>query len=298
MAVSFRIPVTVALWASLTAPLGAQSDLQPAFDVASVKPNKSGGPGKSNFPLGPGDAYNPNGGFFSTTNFPLASYIAFAYKLMGSQLQYLQLPGWVMEERYDIQARAVGNPTKDQMRLMMRALLAERFKLAMHSATREGPVAALTVLKEGKLGPRLRAHPADSPCPLDAAPPSGANSGVVDGYPTLCGGLLMLPPDAPGRLRAGARNVTMPFIANVMTSLSGLGRPVVDHTGLTGNFDFVLEWTPDLAAGANPGAEPPPDTTGPGFEQALREQLGLKLESQKGSVPVFVLDHVERPTEN
>lgn len=298
MAGSFRILVTAALWAALSTPLISQPNRQPAFEVASVKPNKSGSPAKSNFPLGPGDAYSPNGGFFSATNYPLATYIAFAYTLIGGQLQYLELPGWVYEQRFDIQARAQGNPSKDQMRLMMRSLLADRFKLAMHNATREAPVAALIAVKGGKLGPRLRPHPADLPCPLDAALPSRTNPGVIDGFPTLCGGLLMLPPSAPGRMRAGARNVTMPFIANALSGVAVLGRPLVDRTGLAGNFDFSLEWTPEIQASANPGIEAQPDTTGPTFEQALKEQLGLKLESQKGSVPVFVLDHVERPTEN
>ncbi len=119
-------------------------------------------------PLGPGDAYTSNGGLFSASNFPLATYIAFAYKLIGSQLQYLNFSSWVMEERFDTDARAQSNPTKDQMRLMMRSLLADRSKLAMHNATREVAVAALTPLKDGRLGPLLRPHPSDLSCPLDA----------------------------------------------------------------------------------------------------------------------------------
>jgi hypothetical protein len=110
------------------------------FDVASVKPNKSGNPPTFNFPLGPGDVYVPNGGFLSATNFPLGTYIAFAYKILGNQMQSLmaQLPEWVMTDRFDIQARAESNPGKDQMRLMMRSLLADRFKLAIHTETRGG----------------------------------------------------------------------------------------------------------------------------------------------------------------
>jgi len=281
-----------------TTPLLCQSDRQPAFEVASVKADNSAAPPHSNFPLGPGDAYTPTGGLFSATNFPLATYIAFAYKLIGSQLQYLDLPHWVMEERFDVDARALGNPTKDQMRLMMRSLLADRFKLAMHNGTRDVPVAALIVVKGGKLGPRLRPHPSDSSCPLDAAPPSRTNpGGVIDGgFPTLCGGLLMLPPSVPGRVRAGARNVTLPFIANALSGVAMLERPIVDRTGLAGNFDFNLEWTPEIHGPIDPNVEI--DATGPTFEQALRDQLGLKVESQRGTVPVFVLDHVERPTEN
>src|SRR5580692_5770822 len=87
----------------------------------------------SNFPLGPGDVYVQNGGLFSANNLPLVTYIFFAYKFIGNQAQYLlpQLPEWTKSEQFDIQARAAGNPGKDQMRLMMRALLADRFKLAV-----------------------------------------------------------------------------------------------------------------------------------------------------------------------
>lgn len=293
-----RILVTVGLLTAMfTAPLRGQSDQQPAFEVASVKADKSARPSHSNFPLGPGDAYIPNGGLFSATNFPLATYIAFAYKLIGSQLQYLDLPHWLMEERFDIEARAMGNPTKDQMRLMMRALLADRFKLAMHNGTREVAVAALTAVRDGRLGPGLRPHPVDSSCPLDAAPPSLTKPvGLIDGFPTLCGGLLMLPPSVPGRVRAGARNVTMPFLANALSGVAMLERPIVDHTGLAGNFDFALEWTPEIRSPVDPSVQL--DVTGPTFERALRDQLGLKVVSQRGPVPVFVLDHVERPSEN
>jgi len=114
----------------------------PTFDVASVKPNESDDSPTSNFPLGPGDVYIPNGGFFSATGQPLNIYLKFAYKITGSQWQSLepQLPPWTGSERFDIQARAEGNPTKDQMRLMMRSLLAERFKLAIHTEQRQAPV--------------------------------------------------------------------------------------------------------------------------------------------------------------
>jgi uncharacterized protein (TIGR03435 family) len=156
-------------------------------------------------------------------------------------------------------------------------------------------VAALIVAKEGQLGPQIQPHRADSPCPLDAAP-----SGVVaDGrFPMLCGGLLQMRPSAPGRLRFGARDVTMSFLATSLSAGTNSGRPMVDRTGLEGKFDFNLEWSPEIPA--RPGAEPPLDQPPPGptFEAALREQLGLKLESQKGPVPTWVLDRVEHPTEN
>lgn len=128
-----------------------------AFDVASVKPNTAAPSPtntNSNVALGPGDYYSPTGGLFSATNFPLNTYIAFAYKLTGNQGRVFQeqAPKWVLSDRFDIQARAEGSPTKDQMRLMMQALLADRFKLVMHSETRQLPVFGLVLDKAGKIG--------------------------------------------------------------------------------------------------------------------------------------------------
>jgi uncharacterized protein (TIGR03435 family) len=281
----------VALWFGLVAPLMAQSVPQPAFDVASVKPSPASGPANSNFPLGPGNAYTPNGGYFSATGFPLITYIAFAYKVMGEQALE-QLPGWARTDRFDIQARVQGNPTKDEMRLMMRSLLAERFKLAIHDDTRQVPVLAFVLVKPGKLGSQLRSHPSDTPCPTDA-PPAAVSPDPR--YPLLCGGLLQMQPSAPGRLRLAGRNVTIDFIAKSLTP--ALNRAMVDRTSLTGTFDFNLEWAPEIPGGGKPGVEEQPDR-GPTFEEALREQLGFKLESQKGPISVFVVDHLEHPSEN
>jgi uncharacterized protein (TIGR03435 family) len=306
--------VVCALVLILAAPaVWAQSSPAPAktmaFDVASVKPNHSDGPSNANFPLGPGDVYVPNGGYFSATNFPLVVYIAFAYKLMGNQMQYLtpQLPDWVKSDRYDIQARVEGNPTKDEMRLMIRSLLAERFKLAIHYETRQVPVFALVVWKPGKLGPKLRPHPDDgSPCPT--RPPSASKSdsaseaapasapSVPADLPALCGGLFQLPASVEGHVRAGARNVTIPFLAGTLRGSGSLDRPVVEQTGLKGTYDFSIEWAPNV--NCPPGEDCVTDTGGPTFAAALRDQLGLKLESQKGPVEVMVLDHIERPSEN
>ena len=150
-----------------------------AFDVASVKQDTAAMTPQtvsSNFPLGPGNMYTPNGGLFTATNYPLVSYIAFAYKMGTYQLKTLmpQLPKWVTSDRYDIQARASGNPSKDQMRLMMQALLADRFKLAIHTETQQLPVFALVLVKPGKTGPQLQPYPDSSPCDTSAA--TGTNS--------------------------------------------------------------------------------------------------------------------------
>lgn len=282
-----------------------------SFDVASVKLNQSDDPPRSNFPLGPGNVYAPNGGFFSASNYPLVTYISFAYKITGNQAQYItpQLPAWALQDRYDIQARAVGDPTKDEMRLMMRALLADRFKLALHTETREIPVYALELVKPGQTGPKLVPHPADAPCSSTATTAQVSSPGPVeataDGFPILCGGLFGMPA-APFRRRQSARNVTIGLLANALTQYGNLDRPVVDRTGLTGMFDLSLEWDPAVdmpppAAGASgvlvlPAAHDGPD--GPAFREALKVQLGLKLVSEKGQLEVTKIDRVERPTAN
>jgi len=282
----------LALCAVLAGGLGAQTNAAPTFDVASVKQSKTDSV-NSNFPLGPGDAYTANGGYFNATGFPLVTYISFAYKLVGNQNQSFmdQMPGWANTERYDIQARVAGNPGKEQMRLLMRALLAERFQLAIHEEERQVAVAALVAVKEGKLGPQIQEHPADAACPLDANPGMASED---PRFPLLCGGLVGMPPSVPGRLRFGGRNVTLELIGRTLSPAVASGRPIVNRSGLDGKFDFNLEFL----APARPGVEEQPDRSGPTFEEALRDQLGMKLTSQKGSVKVYVLDHVERPTEN
>ena len=112
-----------------------------AFDVASVKLDKAANSPHSNFPLGPGDSYSPNGGLFTATGSPLSVYIGFAYRLTPDQTQSLQshLPKWANEDRFDIQARTTATATKDQMRMMMQSLLADRFKLAIRRDTRRFP---------------------------------------------------------------------------------------------------------------------------------------------------------------
>lgn len=278
--------------------MNASPQTTPAFEVASIKPNKSGDPPNSNFPLGPGAVYVRNGGRFSASGFPLITYISFAYKIIGNQAQYLlpQLPDWAKTDRFDIQARAEGDPGKDQMRLMMRSLLADRFKLATHYENREVPVFAFVLIKSGKMGPQLRPHPDQSTCPAEQ--PTAAAPAIVDGLPAFCNGIYPLPPTAAGRLRFGGRNVALGFIADTFSAGTNLGRPMIDQTGLTGTFDFTLEWTPERRNPEQPGAGSDPDLSGPSFEEALRAQLGIKLQSQKGSVSVLIVDHVERPSAN
>jgi uncharacterized protein (TIGR03435 family) len=99
-------------------------------------------------------------------------------------------------------------------------------------------------------------------------------------------------------MRVGARDVTLAFVTDSSSTTAGFGRPIIDRTGLTGTFDFTLEWSRQLRSPQPPGADFQPDTSGPGFTDAVREQLGIKLESQKASVEVLVGDRIEHPSEN
>jgi uncharacterized protein (TIGR03435 family) len=300
-------PVFVGL-VDVAAPLTAQAipAFQPAegdrlvFDVASVKASRPDAPHESNFPLNAGAMYTPNGGRFHATNFPLVTYIVFAYNLLGNQIQALapQLPRWATTDGFDIEARAAGNPTKDQMRLMMRSLLADRFKFAIHTEAREVPVLAFTLAKSGKLGPQLRPHAGNTSCQTDPSAaaanqvPDGFFEKIPGGFPAICNGILGVPPSAPGRSRLGGRNVTIAFMADMFAQRVSPGRPMIDATGLTGTFDFLIEFVPDSQT------PPAPPDDGPTFEEALQDQLGLKMQSRKSEMQMIVVDHIERPTPN
>jgi uncharacterized protein (TIGR03435 family) len=252
-----------------------------AFEVASVKSNQSEAAATSRFALGPGEAYVP-GGRFVATNQPAIVYIRFAYKLaQADQSDPLNLPAWVYDERFDIAARAQGSPTKDQMRRMMQGLLSERFKLRTHTERRTQSVLNLMLTRSGKTGPQLQRHTADETC---TPAPS------LQLPPIPCGSVGPVPASLTGRGRIVAKGATMARIASfLMNPFTGVDRPVVDRTGLTGEFDMSVEWSL-----ARDSAQPLEDTA-PTFLQALREQLGLKLQADKAPVDVLVIDHVERP---
>jgi bla regulator protein blaR1 len=284
-----------------------------SFEVASVKPSKPGTFFPPNFPLDPGDSFvnvrtkEPPHGRFSA-NFPLIVYIGFAYKTMLTREQMdaalAPLPKWVATDAFEIQARAPGDPTKDQMRLMIQTLLAERFHLELHFEAHDVPVFAMTLAKAGKMGPGLRPHAEGPPCD---APPS------ADVFPPICD-VTRMTMGADRKRTGGSRNTTMELIAAGLPGMGNLDRPVIDRTGLTGRVDFRFQWIPDTTGpppgavtiargggGVRPPSSDPPaaaDSDGPTFLQALREQLGLKLEASKGPIQMLIIDRVERPTEN
>lgn len=276
---------------------------QPAFDLASIRESKAGeqpggGDYDSNVPLGPGNVYSPTGGQFNTRNVPLLQLIAFAYRFTSHQQStFVEMaPAWAREARFDLKARTdLDNVTKDQLRLMVRSLLAERFHLAVHYEARTTSVYSLQYVKPGSPGPRLRPHAGDS-CSTDFQNRNQAASQpetTTDGYPNVCGGLLLLPSSTSRHYRIGARDIPFNTVANSLGSWGDLGRPVVNDTGNHGNVDFTLDFVPRRDE-AVPGAE----AEEPNFLEALRKQLGLKLESKKKAVEVLVLDHIEHPTDN
>ena len=238
----------------------------------------------------------------SSADEPLAKYVEFAYKVWGNEAQskeFSHLPKWVNSytERYTIEAQApTGNPTKDQMRLMVQALLANRFRLKVHFETREVPVFELRLAKPGKPGPKLISH-ADGP----SCDKPGASA--VKDHPAFhfaCHTFSAI--DSGTTLILGSRDVSMGVFAGVFSEALAdplaLGRPLVDKTGLTGRFDFTLEWARETQKPAVSDSPVASDPIAPTPLEALREQLGLKLEPAKASIPILVIDRVERPSDN
>lgn len=258
------------------------------FEVVSVRPDN--GPFKTpSFPLSADDSFeDPNGRFHA--DFTLDAYIAFAYKiwLTGEERNNMiaGLPDWVKSERFDIEATAPEHATKDQFRLMMQSLLAERFALKLHFEQKERPVLAMVLLKPGTPGPRLTPHDKGVPC--DAPKTSGV-------WPPRCY-TYMARPDKDGLWVSGSRATTMDLLGNFVGSLAGnsdeISRHVVDQTGLTGLWDFtLLAQPPHQISGADA-------QTGPTALQAIREQLGIKLRPDHAEVSLPVIDHVQRPDDN
>jgi uncharacterized protein (TIGR03435 family) len=265
--------------------LGAQAPAATAFEVASVRPNK-GGDGRVMLQIQPG-------GRFNATNVPLRMLLRQAFNVQ--EFQIVGGPDWVGSDRFDVVAKAPeGEFNADLMRPMLRSLLAERFKLVAHNETREMPIYALVKARpDGKLGPNL------SPAAVDcAAVMRGRRGGPPPAPPQPgqkmeCGFMIGF-----GRMNAGG----MPM-SNLAQSLSPqVGRIVLDRTELPGNYDFELTYSPEGLGSGFPGGgppllnggPPPVDPNMPNLFTALQEQLGLKLDSQRGPVEVVVIDSVSQ----
>jgi uncharacterized protein (TIGR03435 family) len=262
----------------------AQSAARPEFEVASIKPAAPDARGM--FIRG------APGGRFNITNMPLKEMIVIAWRLQPFQVS--GGPAWMNSVRYDISAKPDHNPKPDELQLMIQSLLEDRFQLKFHRETKELPIYALVLArKDGKLGAKLIPSKEGSCTALDPTkPPPPPEPGKP---PAMgCGGMFMSQRSLTG--------VSVP-VANMIPVLSRtLGRTIIDQTGLTGNYDINLEWTPDdtqnLLLPPDAPKPPPSDAAGPSIFTALQEQLGLKLEAQKGPVEIFVVDSAEKPSEN
>jgi len=259
---------------------------RPEFEVASVKPNTSG----NNMVM----IRPPAGGRFTATNARLKMLIGLAYNVQNFEIS--GGPAWINSDGYDIEAKAAdSNIGIEQLRPMLQMLLEDRFKLMIHRETKEVPVYALTAGKNGPKLPEAKEGGCVTFGPNLPPPPPPAPGQPFAPPPTPCGGFMM----GPNRMEGG--RVSM---AQFVRSLSNiLGRPVIDKTAFTGTFDVHLEFTPEGTAfmgGLGPpgGLTPGFDTSGPSIFTAVQDQLGLRLESQKGPAELLVIDHAEKASEN
>jgi uncharacterized protein (TIGR03435 family) len=250
-------------WAIPEPPKPMAADADPSLEVATIKPSQ---------PDRPGRAFLFRGNRFTTINTTLMALIGFAYDVQEKQVIGGQ--DWMNSEKFDIEGKpdTPGTPSREQLRTMVKKLLADRFQLKFHNEKKELPAYVLTA---GKTGPKMTKD--------DTNP---------NGLPGLFFRQL-------GDLNV--RNATMGDFVHLMQS-AVLDRPVVDQTGLAGKWDFQLKWTPDDSQFSGMGMRPPPPSEAadapPPLITAIQEQLGLKLESGKAQVDVMVIDHVEHPSAN
>jgi uncharacterized protein (TIGR03435 family) len=282
--------VCVALGLSLllanTVLMFAQSEAKSSlkFEVASVKPNKSGSRSSRSGTL-------PGGRGFAATNITMRQLILTAYRLRS--LQLVGGPGWIDSDRFDVDARAPENSTQEQALTMLQGLLSERFGLAVRRETKEQPIYALVLARPDRtLGPKMK--PTTLDCSTPTSPPGTTAPPSLPVAPAAACGMSTNVNNNGGVMTAGARSVSdlTSALANFVTD-----RIVVDRTGLTGMFDFELRWTPQSLQSVAP--DPTVNTSdAPTIFAALQEQLGLKLESQRAPVEFLVIDTVEQPTPN
>lgn len=263
------------LLAAISAVACAQPRLE--FEVATIKPNP-GEPGKAYVQPLPGRLLMQN---FTVRTMSLLAYGVEDYQISGA-------PSWFASDRFDVQATAAGDASAQQMEgPMLQALLEDRFHLSLHRETKEMPAYELTAIGKSKLQPTKDAS--CTPYPADAPPPRAPAPGQP--WPRFCG-YFRSGAAGPSRTLDGT-GISMATLANTLTRAE-LHKPVVDRTGLMGTFDVLLTWTPDsLANPTNPDAP-----AGTSIFTALKEQLGLKLDSARAPVEVLVIDRLEKPSAN
>lgn len=252
------------------------------FEVASVKPNVSNS--------GSSSSNEPPGGYVAT-NVPLRRLIAIAYRMrLPTDRERIVGPSWIDEARFDINGRTPAGARPDQVPDMLRALLADRFGLTAHNETRDTSVYALVRARtDGQIGPQLTRSSLD--CSKPGAFRSGAaGPGAGAAVETPQCGIISNVDGNGAVMRGGGRSM-----ADLAANLTGrVNRDVIDRTGLSGTYDFVLRWTPENFQ--NPAGNAGPSRDGTLIFTAVQEQLGLKLEPQRGPVEFLIIDKVERPT--
>lgn len=268
--------------------LFGQSTATPQFEVASVKPAPPPTGGRIMMRMA------SDAGRLDWANVTLKACIAAAYRIKEYQISG---PDWLTSERYNLVAKLPEGASSGQVPEMLQALLAERFKLKLHRDTKEQPIYALVVAKNG---PKMKESD-----PSDAPPRAPGGPGVGPGGPGMRGRMMF----RPGQLEA--KQMALPDFAELLARF--VDRTVLDMTELKGLYDFKLDYTPDprvmqkmiAGAGMPPGGPPPgaggeaPAESGPSIFTAVQEQLGLKLDGRKAPVELLVIDHVEKvPTEN
>jgi uncharacterized protein (TIGR03435 family) len=252
------------LAAASTGTCFAQPAKAPAFEVVSVRPTSPGDGGR--------ELEFSSGGRFYARNIPLVAVIAQAYSVRDFQI--VRAPSWVSDwntGRFDIQALAGASATQDEMRLMVRTLLAERFKLRIHRAKRKQSVLVLKLPSSG----------ATLPAPKTVKGEAG--SGRINFI-------------APGHIKGG--NISMKTLIAALTEITR--GPVIDETGFDGAFDFELKWTParDPGSGEEASSVGAESVVGPTVPRALEAQAGLRLIPARRGIDVMVIEHVERPSTN
>lgn len=273
-----KLPSLFAAILAMAAPFCSAQTPQPIanakFEVVVIKPTPPGSTGNS---------LNFNQGTMVVHNLPLKDVIKFAFDLK-SDSQLLNAPGWVNTDRYEIDAKEDEAESAALMKMafdgrfevirgMMRQMLVERFHLEATPQAAEVPIYALVVAKGG--------------AKITPTPPLA--SGEERKFRGWQG-------HGPGDVEAHA--ATMELVTSVISRMPEAdGRVVVNKTNMPGEYDWKLHWTPQSNSAAD-GAGTPAAETGPTLFTALQEQLGLKLESQKGTVPAVAINHIERPTEN
>ena len=287
----FTFGIVVALF--LATLVSGQS--APAFEVASIKRSPD-----APFSF-PGLMLQP-GGRATSPGTNVRQLILVAYGLQD--LQLLGGPSWIAGDLYAIDARAGAGTTRASVRLMLKALLAERFQLAAHTEQRELPAFSLVLVnRDGRLGPRLRRSgtecapiqaPPGIPPPPPPPPGPGPDFTLVQPQDPLgptCGYISF-----PGWI--SGRRLTMAHFVTALTQLTR--RPVLDETGLAGDYDLDVTFMPDQPVMLNGAAAPPAlsQSDRPPLVTAIQEDLGLKLETRRRDVEVLVIDRIERPSEN